>query len=848
MGVGCECSEEPLKIFRGAFELMKFFAEQKCPGLQGERGPTGCQGAAGGGTEREVTALIKTQVCDKFTESVVGVQQVFWQELVRGTDSNALARYCTPEPKWIERKWCNATAEATGAQLDEQLRLHMEKGYQVGEVEPVVRQTWAVGTTDIVVARTIVRVGCDGTMYLVTSVETSTDLLFVFKTETLTEARLIHTGSVEQYLLYPFHSEDRPHLRILSSLCRNWASEKVRSALLQDAKPALWGAPAPDDSAKIKELFQKKFVAQGVPNDLRIVVVGIRGDYAFVVPVLPRNFDVGSDVDVAYDGPYIKGITSHMGGAVLEIRRGTLGVVEAITSVESPTGVPMSMYSLVQAVCLALIYSMKTGMNWTDTTGSTSKCLESKWFLDWAKRESASRVNPNYEAIAVAASAVLIDRPSVTLSQNQTVAFLDATRGEIENRTGITESDLTTKPSVRMWTVSTDRIREKVKAPSVSWNTGYESKSIRVALHTAEVTHAGVTMCLTITWVEVPRYVHGGGSILSQVDAARALSGNVWVIDTITITPPVGVTMESLMESLKGRLTAGATDARKKLLALIELDNARLPPLAVPPIPNSKDVESMLAYFDGVVGASVDRVDAAIALLRADTNTGPSLGDILMTDELGEQADMWNLSKKLCYIAVQDVKRFSFEWVVQELRVLERVIGVAINELQVSFPDEFKSLSVTLGQLKLDDQFALHRLVDGLEGAYVYLSKTHAWDRQRARAKLGNLIQNQYTSNIEQRAIMYAGIPKLVGPLCGRLLITLKKEPSVETPQLQAVLSVVPFLQQWGRNGSQWVDGAVSPPLYSELYKLYKAEGEIVANVMGTLKRVLDNKRLVPRK
>ena len=75
--------DEPLKIFRGTFELMKFFAERKCPGPQGEQGPRGCQGAAGGGAG--VSALIQTQVCTEFAEFASGIHDQFVSVLAGGT-------------------------------------------------------------------------------------------------------------------------------------------------------------------------------------------------------------------------------------------------------------------------------------------------------------------------------------------------------------------------------------------------------------------------------------------------------------------------------------------------------------------------------------------------------------------------------------------------------------------------------------------------------------------------------------------------------------------------------------------------------------------------------------------
>jgi hypothetical protein len=126
---GAGSSSETEKIFRGAFGLMKFFAERKCPGARGERGLRGCRGAVGGGTEGDVRELIAKRVCVEYAETAWGIQGEFWDVVARaehGSDSFVgCQRGSCPEPwcapaamrqrklRRAPRAWCPCPSRAT---------------------------------------------------------------------------------------------------------------------------------------------------------------------------------------------------------------------------------------------------------------------------------------------------------------------------------------------------------------------------------------------------------------------------------------------------------------------------------------------------------------------------------------------------------------------------------------------------------------------------------------------------------------------------------------------------------------------------------------------------------------
>ena len=213
------CSDEPLKIFRGTFELMKFFAERKCPGPQGEQGPRGCQGAAGGGAG--VSAIIQSQVCREFAESASGIQDQFWTVLAGGT-SEPLAGYCTATAPW--GKW------GTGSDVSD-LRLKLKVAID-GGAELVTRRTRK--DKGFVVARTVLGVG--EARYVVTSVEEESGaVLFVSSTAEMGMLP-IYVCSIEKYLLDLSRDGSWNRLYdIISRLGNVGGSEQVQAAYLGGA-------------------------------------------------------------------------------------------------------------------------------------------------------------------------------------------------------------------------------------------------------------------------------------------------------------------------------------------------------------------------------------------------------------------------------------------------------------------------------------------------------------------------------------------------------------------------------------------------------------------------------------
>jgi hypothetical protein len=319
---------EPHKIMRAAFELMRVLAIHKRPGCRGDEGPRGCAGTDG--DDETVKVLIERQVCGEFTQFASSVQCEFWDVLARDTP-DPLGRYCTAEPVWSP-KW-DATPPRDLAMHVKNLIAGRE-ACQGPDVTLVARRTRSVsprgggGEEGIVVACTIFR-GVDDT-YVVTSVDkTDGRVVFVSDIETMLNRELKYSRSFERYLWESRESRESKDFGVLSSLCRKWASEKVKRTLsVGDFAP-----PDPDEADVIQELLKKTFPVRSSPDGMELKVVCIRGDFAFVVPVIGDNVYEG-----AYDVRWTLGCTSHVGGAVVWVGRDENGEVTRTNSIERPTG------------------------------------------------------------------------------------------------------------------------------------------------------------------------------------------------------------------------------------------------------------------------------------------------------------------------------------------------------------------------------------------------------------------------------------------------------------------------------------------------------------------------------
>jgi hypothetical protein len=167
---GAGSSSETEKIFRGAFGLMKFFAERKCPGPRGERGLRGCRGAVGGGTEGDVRELIAKRVCVEYAETAWGIQGEFWDVFARAEHgSDPFVGFCETRGAWRSEKLESYDATA--------LVDHLPLGRLIpigGDAPKVVarqrREVYGSKDMAVSVGRTIV-VGVGEEWYVVTAVE-----------------------------------------------------------------------------------------------------------------------------------------------------------------------------------------------------------------------------------------------------------------------------------------------------------------------------------------------------------------------------------------------------------------------------------------------------------------------------------------------------------------------------------------------------------------------------------------------------------------------------------------------------------------------------------------------------
>jgi hypothetical protein len=192
------------------------------------------------------------------------------------------------------------------------------------------------------------------------------------------------------------------------------------------------------------------------------------------------------------------------------------------------------------------------------------------------------------------------------------------------------------------------------------------SKPAKVALHTVALTHKGSPMRLTVTSVEVPS---------SDGDEP------VLVIDTVSITPQSGH-IDALISALNVD-----TLGNRKLLDMLELGSALIPPLTLPPKPMTSDLTGdkakaeAIKYFDAVMGRLFDHVYSAARACASD-NAIPTLSGFPF-DEF--EASSYELAGKLCALAALDTGLFSFGW--QELRMVGVVIDDAVSVLRRSFSD-----------------------------------------------------------------------------------------------------------------------------------------------------------------
>jgi hypothetical protein len=305
---------------------MKFFAERKCPGQQGEQGLRGCRGAVGGGTEGDVRALIAKRVCVEYAEFASGVQLDFWDVFARGSDP--FVGFCeTTGP------WRSESVGATKSEMIKWLGIHLPRAADecapAAHADPTIARHTRRVYSDVFVARTIVGVG--DKRYVLISVETGKRVLFVFSMDELRCGEMIRVNSgcsVEQYLL-DIRSNGNEACEMLTSLGRlKGASERVRAAL--DAGGTYVSVSQPDLS-NLLELLKRFHTAV----ELNIAIVGIMRHqsviYAVIVPYVVHDKE-----EAAYTRPYIQ-TTTHVGATVI-VARETDDRIVAITAIESPTG------------------------------------------------------------------------------------------------------------------------------------------------------------------------------------------------------------------------------------------------------------------------------------------------------------------------------------------------------------------------------------------------------------------------------------------------------------------------------------------------------------------------------
>jgi hypothetical protein len=343
MGPKTDCetlnsADAALKMFRETFTLMRFFAEQKCPGPQGARGPKGCQGAEGGGDQTEVGGKISQAVCAAFGKHAAGLTQAFWSVMC-DPPSNPFARFI---PQDHQYQWSpfdvvpdiNQYADLLVTELKKQV-LHDVS------VTAIVRQTLDVikDPMGVVAARTLFKVDdVDCPRYfLITSVEacegTGPLLLFVSDTQVVQHGGMESVGtrtSFEQYLIDIYDSNDYYVCKLLTGLGRLYGGVGARTTAA-----GYWVSATASGKLKLTDMIEPDMIE---PNRVAFTNStfllhdegGTDSNPGYVL-LVPRDI---SAIDKAYDGPYIVG-SDHTGPIVIEFEfKGG-----KVTKMETPTGV-----------------------------------------------------------------------------------------------------------------------------------------------------------------------------------------------------------------------------------------------------------------------------------------------------------------------------------------------------------------------------------------------------------------------------------------------------------------------------------------------------------------------------
>jgi hypothetical protein len=208
-----KCVTPPLSKFREIFTLMKFFAEQKCPGPQGARGPQGCKGAEGNDCKK-LQRLIDAAVCGQIQNLATGIGEAFWEGMFDPLSEDPFKGFRKEQQadKW-RLKLDPVEDDGSSELLKGQLRMHIQSSEcgsgdtGVITVKPILRQVLPVrsGAINVSIARTVfeVAVGCDTRHFLITSVETQDEgheLLFVSNVQEIRSGASAHS-SFEEYLL-----------------------------------------------------------------------------------------------------------------------------------------------------------------------------------------------------------------------------------------------------------------------------------------------------------------------------------------------------------------------------------------------------------------------------------------------------------------------------------------------------------------------------------------------------------------------------------------------------------------------------------------------------------------------
>jgi hypothetical protein len=446
-------------------------------------------------------------------------------------------------------------------------------------------------------------------------------------------------------------------------------------------------------------------------------------------------------------------------------------------------------YALMRAICLMLIYSAKTGVSWVAFLPQTRY----NWFLRWAKRESASELNPDSVAASMAASALAGASPHVAFAQSGSDSFWLA----MEVATGIKNIKGTvTETSVRTWVLNPETVREfeelealrRAVTPSLMgprsvdevselaspYASSYDywngvSRPVKVALHTVSLTHNQISMHLTVTSVEVP-----------PSDGEEP----VVVIDTVTITPQSG-SISALIDDLNVD-----TPGNRKLLDMIELGNSlTLPPKPIPTIDPTDDKAKAVKYFDAVMGRLVDHFYSAVRAYISDDATPPQSG----VPEDREESS-YGLVRNLCAVAALDTGVFSLGWIVQELHMFGAAIDDAVSVLRQSFDDlnlESWSYGTREKEHRLVRVESLYQTLIKSEEVSVLLGAEGIRGLQSTLDRMSDV--KRVTFFVEQREVIYDSVVPVMTQLSKELCIQPldAQAPPFQTPHF---LSVVPHL------------------------------------------------------